>query len=148
MKPLYYIGKIDQSGRLTGPAAGRIREELRAEFAGQFVQIVVTGWVNPVSRGKRAEYFQEIIPAILAGLRDLGNDVNPRNRLHQEQCHEMLMGLFLEGQEVLDANGKVITLPPSTKEMSDEAFKRYIDRIYIWAGENLGLSFTPKKTRQ
>lgn len=142
MKRLQYIGKIDQTGNFTGPDADRIRQGLRETFAGQFVVIEVTGWINPPSKGLKATYFQIVIPAVLAGLRDLGNDVDPNRRDHRESCHKRLSEQFLEGRVLKDGAGNEIMMPPTTKDLSDAGWRRYLDQIRIWAAENLGINIT------
>lgn len=138
-----YIVKIDQSGRATGPAAERLRGDLRRAFAGQFVRIDISGWVNLPENGVVGYYRAVVIPEILSGLRDLGNNVDPNSQHQRDKCHEMLKSMFLLGEKVMDGTGKEQILPPSTKKMSEAEWADYLRDIEIWASENLGKTIPP-----
>lgn len=132
---LEYLAKCDQFGNPKGPTIGRIRSDLQKHFAGSFVKIQVTGFVNPPSRRDRAFYFGTILKQIAYLLNDAGYRYDANDRADLMRLHRDFVEAFVPPEITKDNNGRIMTLPPTTKGMSTSQFSRFVDDVVMWAAE-------------
>ena len=122
MAALTFTGKIDSSGRITGPDAERMRPELRDHFAGEFVKITVTGLAE-YSENYRAKYFASIIPHVIRAMVGAGYNLDPHDPSDQAATHDLMKAYF-----ITPPPGK----EPSTSGFSPEEWRRYLRDIEEW----------------
>lgn len=76
-------------------------------------------------------YFGIVLPLVLRGLRNAGFDVHSK-----EDAHDIVKCKFLK-VDIENDSGEFITSFKSTKEMSTQEFKEFIDNVQYWASEYL-----------
>ena len=138
MKELRYLGRVSTSGAIVLPK--RLAAEVRALFAGR----EFTAIFRPVTKQRSSEqnryYWGAVIPAIVQGFRDLGNDVQPGNPEDAEVIHQYLKARFLPPREVADASGEAHRLPGSTAGLSTAKFMDYIAAVQQFGAEYLNVN--------
>lgn len=81
-----------------------------------------------------------VIPEVVRAFIDLGNDLQQGNKEHHEEVHEFLKRRFLDnGREVMDAEGVLYKLPPSTRICTTVEQEEYHERIRQFAAEFLNV---------
>lgn len=83
------------------------------------------------SNGQNRYYFGIVLPLVLRGLRNAGFDVHSK-----EDAHDIVKCKFLK-VDIENDSGEFITSFKSTKEMSTQEFKGFIDNVQYWASEYL-----------
>lgn len=83
------------------------------------------------SNGQNRYYFGIVLPLVLRGLRNAGFDVHSK-----EDAHDIVKCKFLK-VDIENDSGEFITSIKSTKEMSTQEFKEFIDNVQYWASEYL-----------
>lgn len=85
---------------------------------------------------QNAYYHGCVVPLVLQGLKDVGYD---EVQTH-EDVHEILKYLFLKRSIVHKATGEVIAeISGSTAELQTHEFNDYLEKIWKWSAEYLGV---------
>ncbi|CAH1002649.1 hypothetical protein LEM8419_03521 [Neolewinella maritima] len=135
---LTYTGKVT-NGLIDLPK--RLRKEVHANFEGKRICVTFKAEKRQRSSQQNRYYWSVVIPYVLDGFIDLGNDLQSSNAEHQEWVHHAMKRLHLSnGIEVADMNGELVTLPPSTKRLSTVEMMEYIDCIVRWAKDCLDVT--------
>ena len=139
-KILKYIFRIHPiTGEWQGPDLARIRQECKDHYGGNLIAVNVTGFVTPPTRGDRAQYFSIIVPAITQGFKDLGHNLDPSDKSDNDSVHTILKKKFIQPKTTRSKTGELITWPPTTKGMSREEFRKFVDSAVSWAAEHLNV---------
>lgn len=139
-KILKYVFRIDETnGEWKGPDLARIRQECKEHYAGNLIAVNITGFVTPPSRGDRAQYFSIIVPAITHGFKETGHNLDPSDKADLDSVHTVLKRKFIQPKTTRSTTGELITWPPTTKGMSREEFRRFVDSCVSWAAEHLSV---------
>jgi len=140
---LEYIGKVDlRTGRIVGPDMDNITDDCKAHFGGNFVRLTITGLINKPSRSDRGHYHSVILPAITRAFKQLGHDLDPQDKYDLEKVHQVMKDKFIQPETTVSKTGEIITWPPTTKDMTKEQFRSYVDKVITWAGENMDVDFS------
>lgn len=132
---LEYVAKCDRWGNPKGPTIGHIRPDLQKHFANSFIKIQITGFVNPPSRRDRAFYFGTVLKQIAYSLNEVGYRYDANEPSDLMRLHRDFVEAFVSPEIIKDDQGKIMTLPPTTKGMSSEQFGRYLDDVIMWASQ-------------
>ena len=136
---LTYYGKVSESGEISLPK--RLRKEVSEQLAGHGIEVTFRRKRKRRSNEQNAYYWGVVIPYVLRGFIELGNDFQEGNKEHHEIAHEFLKGKFLHnGLDFYDAEGNVYTSTPSTKRCTTTEMMDYIDMIQRWAAEYLNVN--------
>ncbi len=138
MTELTYSGKVSESEEITLPK--RMRREIGRTFRGKQIEVIVRRKKKRRTLSQNAYYFAVVVPLILEEFVNLGNDLQVGNKEHLEWIHNMLKERFLPPKEVRDADGVMIKLPPSTKDLSTSEFMEYLEKVCQFAAERLQLA--------
>ena len=58
----------------------------------------------------------------------------------RDETHALLKAQFLPARDVELLDGKRLTMPPSTRLLTVEGFREYMDKVQVWAAQFLGLA--------
>lgn len=99
-------------------------------------------WVATITRYKKkrslsqnAYYYGCVIPLVRQGLIDMGFEAD---KLNNEATHELLKAKFLK-EDLGNEQGEFVTVIKSTTQLSTVDFMEYIEQIYQWSSEFLGI---------
>lgn len=134
---LEYYGKVSASGEITLPK--RMRNELVSLFAGHKIHVIVKRNRKRRSLHQNDYYWAVIVPYILRGFIEFGNQLQEGNQEHLKLIHEFLKGRFLYGEELYDANGEVHSMPPTTTILTTTEAEEYYDQCRQFAAEYLNV---------
>lgn len=109
-------------------------------FAGREFTVTFRPATKQRSSEQNRYYWGVVIPAVLQGFRDLGNDLDPGNPEHAEVVHQYLKARFLPPREVADAAGEAHRLPGSTAGLSTSQMMDYIAAVQQFAAEFLNVN--------
>lgn len=84
---------------------------------------------------QNAYYHGVVVPMVREGLYNIGYNEVKTN----EDAHEILKHLFLKKKMVNEKNGDEITLASSTAELKTVEFNVYLEEIWQWASDYLGI---------
>ena len=85
---------------------------------------------------QNAYYWGVVVPMVFSGLRDAGfNDVKTK-----DDAHSIMKHLFLKRKIVNQVNDDCIEIEGSTAELKTVEFNTYLEEIWQWAAEYLGIS--------
>jgi hypothetical protein len=91
---------------------------------------------NKRSLPQNAYYWSCVVPMVREGLRDAGYDEVKTD----EDAHEVLKHLFLKQQVGSEKTGGVmIEFTRSTTQLTKEMFNEYLENIWKWSAEFLGV---------
>jgi hypothetical protein len=135
---LRYLGRVTAQGDIRLPK--HVGDEVRGAFAGKDIEVIFRRPRKQRSNEQNRYYWGAVIPAILQGFRDLGNDVQPGNPEDAEVIHQYLKARFLPPREVADAAGEAHRLPGSTAGLSTAQFMDYIAAVQQFAAEYLNVN--------
>lgn len=83
-------------------------------------------------------YWGVVIPDVISGLIDAGYSAHECTK---DRVHTMLKNMFLPGRLVNEKTGEILEgAPRSTADLEQEEFSAYLQEIFIWAGEFLGIT--------
>lgn len=142
---LTYYGKVSESGEITLPK--RIRKEAGKLFAGKSIEVIFRRKKKHRTTSQNSYYWAVVVPMILEEFVNLGNDLQEGNKEHLELVHGMLKDMFLPAKEVTDADGVVINLPPTTRDLSTFEFMEYLEKVGQFAAERLQLVIPAPETQ-
>lgn len=136
---LTYQGNVS-GGAITLPK--RLRQEVVSVFDGKQIEVTFRRRRKRRSNEQNKYYWGVVIPEIMRGMIDLGNEaLQMGNSEHVELVHEYLKHTLLDnGEEISGADGVMFKLPPSTSKCTTTEFLDYVERIRIWAADNLNIS--------
>lgn len=132
---LEYYGKVSAEGEITLPK--RMRKELVSLFSGHGIQVIVKRKRKRRSLNQNDYYWAVIVPYILRGFIELGNNLQEGNPEHLKLIHEFLKARFLQGEELHDANGMLHIMPPTTTILTTTEAEEYYDQCRQFAAEYL-----------
>ena len=132
---LRYFGRVTPQGDIRLPK--HVGAEVRGAFAGKDIEVIFRRVKSRRTSPQNRYYRGGIIPAVVQGFRDAGNDVNPNNPDDCELIHQYLKKRFLPPRQIVDKNGEVHNLPPSTADLSKIEFMDYIAQIAQFSAEYL-----------
>lgn len=85
------------------------------------------------SNGQNRYYFGVVLPLILRGLRNAGFEVYSK-----EDAHDIVKVKFLK-TDIMNDSGEFISTFKSTKDMTTQEFKEFIDNLQYWSSEYLNV---------
>lgn len=142
---LELYGTVDEHGNIELPKT--MRKQIVQLFRGKDgkkTHIVVTVKRRRKQRSSpQNRYYRGVLlPHLLRALIEAGNNfLIEGNAEDLKYLHGWMKDLHLRnGVDVVDANGVVHTLPPSTTRNSPTEQEEYHDRIRQWAADNLNYS--------
>ena len=135
---LRYLGRVTPQGDIRLPK--HVGAEVRAAFTGKDIEVIFRRPRKQRSSEQNRYYWGAVIPAVLQGFRDLGNDLDPGNPEHAEVVHQYLKARFLPPREVADASGEAHRLPGSTAGLSTAQMMDYIAAVQQFAAEFLNVN--------
>lgn len=106
-------------------------QEIKTLDEAKEYQIVIKKKQKPRSNGQNRYYWGIALPLVLRGLKNAGFDVYSK-----EDAHDVVKLKFLK-TEIQNDSGEFIHTFKSTKNMSTQEFKEFIDIIQYWASEYL-----------
>lgn len=92
---------------------------------------------------QNAYYHAVVVPMIKEGLREAGYNEVKTN----EDAHEVLKHLFLKKQIKSEKSDEEITIAGSTTKLSTADFNKFLEEIWQWASEYLGITI-PEPNQQ
>lgn len=136
---LIYEGTV-KDGVITLPK--RLRKEVVQAFNDRSIEVTFRRKCKRRSNEQNKYYWSCVIPAIVHGMIDLGNDaLQIGNSEHTQLVHEFLKSTILNnGEEIKGIEGLMFKLPASTTRCTTVEFMEFIDKVRVWAGENLGVT--------
>lgn len=143
---LTYSGPVDESGRVDLPK--RARKEIAQTFAGKHVVVTIERRRKKRSNEQLGYYFGVIIPYVVRGFIEAGNQLIEGNKDDHELVHAFLKNKFLRnGIDINDLDGVVYQLPPSTTRASTVEMMQYFDDIIHFAADSLNTVIPPPNTQ-
>jgi hypothetical protein len=137
---LSYFGEVTDTGELKLPGQ-KMRREIGKVFAGKRVEVTVKQKAKWRSSPQNRYYWGCLIPGVLDALIDAGNDLQQGNEEHLQMIHEFCKNKFLQnGIEIVNLEGEVEKLPPSTTRNGTIDQEEYHESIRRWAAEYLNYS--------
>jgi hypothetical protein len=137
-RQLTYLARVTDAGEVRAPK--RMRAEIVAAFRGKEIEFVVRRKRRHRTNAQNAYYWAVVVPYVLRGFADLGNDLSENNPDDLAQVHEFLKHRFIPGREIADANGEVHQLPPTTTTLNVADMMDYISKIQQFAAEYLNIT--------
>ena len=135
---LTYFGEVSEDGQISLPK--RMRTEMAKAFKGKRIEVAVKQRYKQRSSPQNRYYWGVLVPSVLLAFVDLGNDLQQDNQEHLDMVHDFLKRKFLtNGLEVVNAQGEVEQLPPSTTRLSTIEQEKYHEDIRRWAAEFLNV---------
>ncbi len=138
MTGLTFAGKVDETGEIHLPKT--MRKQIAAAFRGKNIEVTVKRRAAKHSDAQRGYYRACVLPALIHGFNDTGQQMQPDNREHLDLMHQFCKDKFLKGREVFTKTGEAVYLPATTSNLSKDEFGRYLDYIAEWAAEYLHIS--------
>ena len=136
---LRYSGKVSEAGEISLPK--RMRKEIAQMFAGKPIEIIVKRKRKQRSTEQNAYYWGVVVPIVLGGFIELGNDLQEGNPEHHDLVHEFLKTKFLtNGLDIVDAAGEVHKTGNSTKRLTTSEMMDYIAQVQRWSAEYLNVT--------
>ena len=134
---LTYTGRVTEDGEIHLPSK-KLKEEVSRSMAGKQVEVTFKVKRKQRSNPQNAYYWSCVLPSVLEGFIDLGNNLQAGNKEHLDMIHQLMKENHLDnGIEIMDAQGNFTKLPPSTKRCTTTEFMEYIENITMWAAECL-----------
>ena len=135
---LEYSGKVTDQGRLELPSK-RLAQEIKV-FSGKEVKVIIRRKKKVRSSLQNRYYWGCMVRMVLDALVDIGhNELQSGNPDSMQIVHEFLKGKFLIGADIVDTQGNVERLPPTTQKLSTVEFIDYKADIQQWAAEFLNI---------
>ena len=136
---LTYNGKV-QKGEIKLPRK-RLKKEVIQAFEGREIKVTFQRKKKIRSNEQNSYYWGVVIPFVIRGFIDLGNDIQEGNEEHHNAVHELLKGKFLaNGEELWDAEGNMLQLNSSTTKCTTSQFMDYLAQIQMWSVEYLNVN--------
>ena len=132
---LEYFGRVDDAGAIALPK--RMRKEISKAFAGKKIRVLVEQARKERSSEQNRYYWGVVIPCVLQGFIDAGNDLQTANPEHAELIHEYLKARFAPPLLAVDAHGEEHRMPPTTTAMTTSEFMDYLAQVQRFAAEYL-----------
>jgi len=135
---LTYQGTV-KDGVITLPK--RLRKEVVGTFEGKHIEVTFRRKRKRRSSEQNRYYWGVVIPEIVRGLIDLGNEgLQEGSEESKNTAHELLkQELLKNGEEVFTKDGTLFRLPSSTTKCTTVEFEEYLERVRQWAAEYLGI---------
>jgi hypothetical protein len=94
-------------------------------------------------------YWGVVIPNMMRGFVEMGNDLDPNSKEDREMIHDFLKGRFcFETTQLVTPEG-LADVPKSTTRLDWMEFNEYIDRIARFAAEHFGITIPlPESEKQ
>ena len=147
----YHANVEDNRIKMHDSTRRKMAKEVGHSFDGHSIELTIRKRKKTRSNKQNAYYWTVVIPMLIDGFVDAGNDgLQSGNPEHQQWVHGEMKKIHLDnGLEVADANGEVYTLPSSTTECNTIEFMQYIQDIQKWAAECLSIDIPdPNEQRE
>lgn len=147
----YYASVENTSIQMHESTRRKMAKEVGHSFEGHDIEITVKKKKRRRSNPQNAYYWSVVIPMLIDGFVDLGNQgLQSGSAEHQAMMHEEMKRLHLDnGLEIRDADGTMMKLPSSTKTCSTLEFMEYIQDVQKWAAECLSIDIPdPNEQRE
>ena len=137
----YRAQVTDQGIEMQAALRKKMSAEVVNTYAGKDIMITVRSARKVRSTRQNRYYWGVVLPLILEGFIDAGNDLQTGNADHLDMIHQEMKRLHLDnGLDVVDAQGEVHRLPPSTRRCDVAEFMDYTDRVIRWAQDCLNVT--------
>ncbi len=135
-KKLQYLGRVLDDGTIRLPE--RFKTEVAAMFQGKEFTLTVKPEMRTKTNKQLRYYFGVVLPYILQGFQDVGNNI-PDTKEGIQLVHTLMKRRFLEPVCIADANGEIHEVEPSLEDAAKEVVCEYIDRCIDFAEEFLNV---------
>lgn len=145
---LQYFGKVED-GQLKIVHRARFDSDLKL-FEGKEVAIVVKKKRKVRSSPLNRYYWGVMVKMIMDGLKELGMTTRLAEHdewmkeiidaIGKETTHQFLKSRFIESIKIDEETGEVVKNEMSTKKMTNVEFVEYMQPIYDWARDFLGIT--------
>ena len=143
---LTYYGRVDESGKIDLPK--RARTEIGKVFAGKHVTVLIERKRKTRSSQQNAYYWACVIPMVVQGFIDMGNDLVLGNPNDHDLVHDFLKEKLLRnGRQLVDIHAQVHETPASTTRCTTVEFMEYVDKVVQFAAEMLNVTIPPPNTQ-
>ena len=133
---LYYHGSVKQ-GKVNLPKI--MKDEIVKFFDGKSIRITVERNRAKRSGSQNAYYWSVILPYVLDGFIDVGNEIQ-RTGESLQLMHDLLKEKFLDnGIAIADRHGQVYSTKSTTTVLTKDEMTEYISNIKAWAKEYLNI---------
>ena len=135
---LKYFGSI-KDGLIKLPK--RVRKEVLSRFNGHNIIVTFERKRKTRSNPQNSYYQGVVLPEIVLGMIELGNELQLGNKEDHESVHLFLKDRFLQnGKDFLLKDGLIETGSSSTKYCTTTEFMTYLDDVVKFASEYLNIS--------
>jgi hypothetical protein len=136
-KRLQYLGRVEQDGTIKLPK--RFKAEVITMFRGKEFTLTVKPQMRTKTNPQLGYYFGVVLPYILQGFQDVGNNI-PDTKEGIQLVHTLMKRRFLEPVCIADANGEIHEVEPSLEDASKQETGEYIDKCIAFAAEFLNVA--------
>lgn len=98
-------------------------------------EVSISKYKKKRSLSQQGYYFKVVVPAVRDGLIDMG--FSP-DKLDHEATHELLKAKFLK-EDIPNEQGEFVTIIKSTTTLSTIEYTQFLEQIWQWASEFLGI---------
>ena len=98
-------------------------------------EVKISKYKKRRSLSQQGYYFKVVVPAVRDGLIDMG--FSP-DKLDHEATHELLKAKFLK-EDIPNEQGEFVTIIKSTTTLSTYEYTQFLEQIWQWAIEFLGI---------
>lgn len=127
-----YNGSVDSDSKLHINNRKAFIADLK-RFAGKSVEIVVKLKRSTRSTQQNRYYWGIVIPLVMQGLIELGNDVN------KQETHEFIKANFNYEEIVNKETGELFRMTKSTARLNKNDFGVMIEKLKVFASEYLNV---------
>ena len=126
--PLY----INEENKIINRAV--IGNAFTALFHGRYIVTIEKETKRTISQN--AYYWSVCVPLVKVGLQDIGY----REVKTNDDAHEVMKHLFLKKSFTNEQTQEVIIVPGSTSDLDTLGFNQYLEEIWQWGSEYLGIN--------
>jgi len=124
-------GHIDENGVLNLVERAELKQWIK-DHKGHTVVLTIDKKKRKRSNDQNEYYWGCVIPMVQRAMNSYGNDYS------RNETHEFLKAQF-NWKEVVVKDCQYIKVPQSTTKLSTVDFMEYLDKIYLFASEQLGI---------
>ena len=149
---LTYHASITEDGKIVmhDSIRAKMAKEIGHSHKGHDITLTADRKRKTRSNRQNKYYWEVVIPLLVEGFIDQGNELQIGNSEHGLMVHSLMKDNHLDnGIDVVDAQGTVHRLPPSTTRCNTKQFMEYVERIQKWAAEMLNIDIPdPNEQRE
>lgn len=91
-------------------------------------------------------YWAVVIPLVLCGIIDQGNDdLSLDDKDDRSRIHDLMKKMFLNNSKDIQIGDELLEIPSSTSLCDNKEFIIYLKKIAVWASEFLGIEIPVPK---